>query len=95
MSYRYGDDDRKKRGPRWLLTFCAFCGDPHRVYPYGSSNTALTTLCQCTADLQRSRRWAREELPKREKARQERQRAVMERACAPRPPTSLETKLGA
>lgn len=95
MTYRHSEDNDKKRGARWLLTHCAFCGDPHQVFPYGASNTTLTTLCQCTAQLQRSRRWVRDELPKREQARRQRERDAMERACAPRPLLSLETQLGA
>lgn len=97
MTYAYGSDDDKKRGPRWLLTFCAFCGDPHQVFPYGASHTELTTICQCTAGLQRARRWVRDELPQRELERKARQRANEERSCArgPRPPMSIETKLGA
>ena len=95
MTYAYGDDGAKKRGPRWLLTFCAFCGDPHQVFPHGERNTTLTALCQCTADLQRGRRHVRDEFPKREQERLRRERESDERACGPRPPTSIETKLGA
>jgi hypothetical protein len=58
VTYRYGEDNEKKRGPRWLLTHCAFCGDPHQVFPYGSK--LLTEICACTAGTQHARRWVRE-----------------------------------
>jgi hypothetical protein len=91
MTYRYGEDNNKKRGARWLLTHCAFCGDPHQVFPYGAHRTALTTLCECSEGTQRARRYVREH------------QAELAAAAAARPPEPFarpdrrdrDTQLGA
>lgn len=95
MTYRYGSEEEKKRGPRWMITHCGICGDPHPKYVYGVGERGRG-LCPCTEGLQSSRRYVREVVVPRELRREELRLAAAQNARLPkRPPRTVEDELGA